>query len=215
MIHPHTELRFISPEIGHGVFATRFIPKGTVVWTLCSFDQTFTPDQVLDLPETHQKLLSTYAYINSEGNYVLCWDFGRFLNHSCHPAMMSLTHETEIAIRDIQPGEELTCDYSTCNIAFDLNCRCGAPDCRGTVRGSDIFTYAAEWKNLVQSALESAKHIEQPLFQVMREQHYFTEMIQGLKTPPDMASFYVAPSENLPENPSGLWALPERKKTGT
>ncbi|MCA0445053.1 MAG: SET domain-containing protein [Bacteroidetes bacterium] len=215
MIHPHTELRFISPQIGHGVFATRFIPKGTVVWTLCVLDRTFTPDQVLDLPEILQKQISTYAYINSEGNYVLCWDFGRYLNHSCNPAMMSLTHETEIAIRDIHPGEELTCDYSTCNIAFDLNCRCGSPDCRGTVRGSDIFTHAAEWKNLVQSALESAKSIEQPLFSVMRDQKYFFEILNGEKLPPDMESFYVIPPEIKSESSSGLWALPERKKTGT
>ena len=25
MIHPHTELKYISPEMGHGVVATQFI----------------------------------------------------------------------------------------------------------------------------------------------------------------------------------------------
>lgn len=29
MIHPDTEVRFISNEIGYGVVATKFIPKGT------------------------------------------------------------------------------------------------------------------------------------------------------------------------------------------
>ena len=32
MIHPHSELRFFSPEVGWGVYATRFIPKGTITW---------------------------------------------------------------------------------------------------------------------------------------------------------------------------------------
>lgn len=32
MIHPDTELRFINPEIGYGVFATQFIPRGTITW---------------------------------------------------------------------------------------------------------------------------------------------------------------------------------------
>ena len=28
MIHPHTQLRFVSPAIGYGMFATRPIPAG-------------------------------------------------------------------------------------------------------------------------------------------------------------------------------------------
>lgn len=30
VIHPDTELRFVNPDIGYGVFATRFIPKGSI-----------------------------------------------------------------------------------------------------------------------------------------------------------------------------------------
>ena len=32
MIHPDTELRFIDATLGFGVFATRFIRRGTVTW---------------------------------------------------------------------------------------------------------------------------------------------------------------------------------------
>jgi len=32
MIHPHTELRFISEQVGHGVLATQIIPRGTMVY---------------------------------------------------------------------------------------------------------------------------------------------------------------------------------------
>jgi hypothetical protein len=42
MIHPDTELRFINEKIGHGVVATKFIPKGTITWVLDKLDRVFT-----------------------------------------------------------------------------------------------------------------------------------------------------------------------------
>jgi uncharacterized protein len=43
-----------------------------------------------------------------------------------------------IAMRDIEPGEELTTDYAL----FDdsdavMECHCGRPNCRGSVNGRD------------------------------------------------------------------------------
>lgn len=38
MLHPHTEIRYISEAMGLGVFATRPIPKGTLLWVLCPLD---------------------------------------------------------------------------------------------------------------------------------------------------------------------------------
>jgi hypothetical protein len=32
LIHPDSELRFINPVMGYGLFATKTIPKGTVTW---------------------------------------------------------------------------------------------------------------------------------------------------------------------------------------
>jgi uncharacterized protein len=46
MLHPHTELRFISETMGSGVFAARLIPKGTITWVRDDFDQAFTVEQV-------------------------------------------------------------------------------------------------------------------------------------------------------------------------
>ena len=43
MIHPSTELKYVSPEIGIGVVATEFIPKGTITWALDPLDQVFPP----------------------------------------------------------------------------------------------------------------------------------------------------------------------------
>ena len=43
MIHPNTELKYISSEVGYGVVATEFIPAGTVTWILDKLDREFSP----------------------------------------------------------------------------------------------------------------------------------------------------------------------------
>ena len=105
MIHPHTELQFISEEVGHGVVATQFIPAGTITWVLDKLDREFTPDQFQKMNELYQHILDTYSFRNSQGNFVLCWDHGRFVNHSFKSNCLSTAYDFEIAIRDIQPGE--------------------------------------------------------------------------------------------------------------
>ena len=62
-----------------------------------------------------------------------------FVNHSCKPNC-----ETDqiggkmwiIALRDIQPGEELTYDYNLFDGEEDAPCRCGAKRCRGSLYSS-------------------------------------------------------------------------------
>ena len=44
MIHPCTELRHVSPEIGVGVFATALSPKGTLVYV----KDSILPDNPID-----------------------------------------------------------------------------------------------------------------------------------------------------------------------
>lgn len=57
MIHPNTEIRFIRPEIGYGVIATSFIPKGTIVWAQDQIDRVFTPEQVRKMDSIHAALI--------------------------------------------------------------------------------------------------------------------------------------------------------------
>jgi hypothetical protein len=51
MVHPDTELRFVSPAIGWGVFATRDIPTGTITWALDALDQHFSDEDMRRLPD--------------------------------------------------------------------------------------------------------------------------------------------------------------------
>src|SRR5262249_25238227 len=141
MIHPDTELRFIDREVGHGVFATRFIPRGTITWALDEFDQLLAPAQVAALAPAQRAQVEEYAYVDARGNYVLCWDLGRYVNHGCDPTSRGIGPAFEIAVRDIQPGEQLTSDYAELNITAAFRCRCGSPRCRGVIRADDLLRH--------------------------------------------------------------------------
>lgn len=59
-----------------------------------------------------------------------------YINHSCEPnAFMKILygHILFIALRDIEPGEEITIDYESTLHSNDKKCICGAPTCRGKI----------------------------------------------------------------------------------
>ena len=116
MIHPDTEVKFISKEIGYGVVATEQIPAGTITWALDKLDQIFDPAEVANMSPFHQDIIDTYCFRNSSGQLILCWDNGRFVNHSFNANCLTTAYDFEIAIRDIAPGEQLTDDYGYLNI---------------------------------------------------------------------------------------------------
>lgn len=63
----------------------------------------------------------------------------KYINHSCEPNCESEQDEERIFIRAIRPikkGEEVTYDYNL-DSEDEEPCSCGAPTCRGTMRGED------------------------------------------------------------------------------
>ncbi len=162
MIHPHTELRFISPEVGYGVVATKLIPAGTITWALDKLDRTFTPQQVHDLDSIYQEILEFYSYRDNRGNFVLCWDNARFVNHSFKSSCLSTAYDFEIAVRDIQPGEELTDDYGYLNISAPFR---GIEEGtrRKVVYPDDLLRYHTVWDKELQRNFGSIPKLEQPL----------------------------------------------------
>jgi hypothetical protein len=60
------------------------------------------------------------------------------LNHSCDPNVQIVGQIAFRAMRDIDPGEELTFDYATGDDDdWEMECACGVPRCRGQVTGRD------------------------------------------------------------------------------
>ena len=61
MVHPDTELRFVSPAIGWGVFATRDIPTGTITWALDVLDQHLSDEDIRRLGPTRAILVDMHG----------------------------------------------------------------------------------------------------------------------------------------------------------
>ena len=60
----------------------------------------------------------------------------QYINHCCEPnAFMQVVRGRIIifALRDIEPGEEITLDYGETYHPDTYRCRCGAHSCRGTL----------------------------------------------------------------------------------
>ncbi|MBI2177796.1 MAG: SET domain-containing protein [Candidatus Tectomicrobia bacterium] len=202
MIHPDTELRFVSPEIGHGVFATRRIPKGTITWGLCHLDHVLSPARRLELPPCYAGVISAFAYLTAQGDAVLCWDIGRYVNHSCSPSSLSLNDELDIAVRDILPGEQLTDDYGMLNLPHVLQCRCGAPGCRREVRADDHLRMGAEWEVQVREAFALASRVPQPVLPYLKNASQLLDMLEGRADVPSPLAYCVPPAAGVGPAPA-------------
>jgi hypothetical protein len=187
MIHPATELRFVHPSIGYGVFATQAIPRGTITWAQCALDRVFTSDEILALEPEYLPHIEKYAYLNARGEHVLCWDHGRFMNHSCAPAVLSPGFDIDIAIRDIRAGEELTCDYALLNIEGPMACHCGAGVCRHMLEDEDRRRLLPKWDAQIRAAFQHVLRVAQPLWSYVRDPHAVAAAARGEQPVPSCA----------------------------
>ncbi len=189
MIHPAAELRFVSPEIGYGVFAREPIPKGTILWVLCRLDIIFSPADAAAFPPAYQPILERYAYTDAAGQVILCWDHGRYLNHSCDPTMLGVGGAIEIAVRDVAAGDEITCEYATLNLSEPMQCRCGAPGCRGLIDSADLSRLCSDLDRRVEAALACARAVPQPLLAYVQDPGRFWAWADGREPVPSSRSF--------------------------
>ncbi len=161
-MHPHTELRVVDPVVGLGVFATAFLPRGTVVWVRDGLDQVVDDARLATLPPLLQAQVERYAHVDGRGRRLLCWDHARFMNHSCDPSTTSVGTLMEIARRDLHPGDALTCEYGLDYITAPFPCACGAARCRGTLVPEDATAHRRRWDEESQAAFDAAILVEQP-----------------------------------------------------
>lgn len=167
MIHPHTALKHVSPEIGMGVFATRHIPRGTIVVVRDKYDICMPREEFEQLPDAMRATMENHMYHDKCGNLVLSWDHARFMNHNCHCNTMMTDYNVEIAVRDIEPGEELTTEYGLLNIQEPYGIACGCECCREALRLDDIDCHGEAWDASIRESLELARTVEQPLWDVI------------------------------------------------
>lgn len=175
MMHPDTEVQFISEDIGYGVVAKKFIPKGTITWVQDELDQIYTPEQVEKMKEISQQMIDKYTFRNNKGNFVLCWDISKYVNHSFRSNCFSTPYDFEIAVRDIQAGEELTDDYGYLNVTDAFRAKDEGTS-RRIVFPNDILTYHEEWDKLLQETIPYLPRVDQPLMSLLS-----SEVMQEIK----------------------------------
>ena len=163
MIHPHTELRFVNDLVGYGVFATRFIPKGTVIYTEDPLDRVIHPAEYAALPALFQPIVKRLSYVDVNGNYVLCWDIAKYMNHRCECNTLSTAYGFDLALQDIQPGDELTGDYGLLNLEVEMILYCECNQCRLVLTPDDFDRLYPDWDVKIRVGLEFLNSVPQPL----------------------------------------------------
>lgn len=107
---------------GKGLFATQLIKKDETVVTW--HPKVLTKEEASQLPVDEQK-----HYLYPDGDKMLWMQPPeRYINHSCN-ANTHVVGQSDVASRDIQPGEEITSDYIDVETE-DFVCVCGSKNCR-------------------------------------------------------------------------------------
>lgn len=122
---------------GDGVFAQSVIAAGAHVLTMTGrvIDTALVTESMRAMqvgPSSY--LVQDYApgHDGSESIYL-----DNYLNHSCIPNLGFIHGDLRLfALRQIEPGQELTWDYSTSmnEPGWSLPCLCGSEYCRGRIQ---------------------------------------------------------------------------------
>jgi hypothetical protein len=202
MIHPGTELRFINDIVGYGVVATEFIPKGTITWVFDKLDREFSPAEFQKFDSVYKEILLNYTFRNKQGNYVLCWDNGRYVNHSFNSNCLSTAYNFEIAIKDIQAGEQLTDDYGYLNIiepfrAIDEGTK------RKIVYPNDLLKYSEVWDRKISKVFVKISKMKQPLQQLISKNDWdeIIAVSEGTKKIESIITIYCQKQNAVTLNP--------------
>jgi hypothetical protein len=159
-------------------------PKGTITWAPDELDRELTQKELQALPPLLYNNALTYCYRNHKGNFILPWDHTRYVNHSSFPNTRITPYGFEIAIHDIQAGDQILNDYGTLNIieAFEP---CHEPGGRKTVCPDDIARYHEDWDQQIHEALKHFFEVEQPLLKLLSKSTLNTvqQIVAGSQKP--------------------------------
>jgi len=208
MIHPDTELRFVSHAIGYGVYATAPIPKGTIVYVKDELEIEVTRYKFTKLNNPFKQEVEKYSYIDERGVRIVSWDHAKYVNHKCDCNSMSSGYGFELAIRDIAKNEEITDEYGLFNISSPIDLNCGCINCRKTLLPTDIDIYYEIWDSIVIDAIGCMPNVPQPLWEIM-----------DIETRIELMNFLSGKSEyrsvfNLKYNPPQKNKRTKRRSTG-
>jgi hypothetical protein len=127
-----------SPIHGRGLFAAEPIKQGEIVCVKGGhiFDRGTLREVSAKLGSAEIQIaenlfIGPLSEEEREGSMI-------FSNHSCDPNIGVQGQIVFVAMRDIAAGEELTHDWATTDDdVYEMECRCGAQNCRRIITGQD------------------------------------------------------------------------------
>lgn len=131
--------------------ATAFFDAGELI---CGFE----PEKILASP--------TYltVQVDEDKHIILQPEFLQYINHSCHPNVFFDTANMDlIALKEIQPGDELVFFYPSTEWEMDqpFDCFCGTRQCLHRIQGAAHLSEEEANKyrltNFIQQKLQTRK----------------------------------------------------------
>ena len=130
------EARAAPGKGGWGVFVRKPIRAGEIVGAWGG--EIRTAEELSRLPND----IKRHSVQVEEGYYQIAlppYEPAEYINHSCDPTVGMAGQITLVALRDLEPGEEICLDYAMCDGSpyAEFDCACGSSLCRGRVTGED------------------------------------------------------------------------------
>lgn len=153
---------------GEGIFAGETILKGTIVFYYSSNDVYVSKKDFKSLSDFEKQRIYQLGVEGEDGDWIVT---DGDANHSCDANILSLFVDglyCDIAVKDIQMGEEITIDYGLFYSSFpwEMTCRCHSYNCRG-IFGSAIAVDSKTmelWHLRISEAAARIHRVRQPLF---------------------------------------------------
>ena len=171
--HAGTEVR--RSRRGLGMYVTAPVRAGDVVYradiiTLTDDEHSFMARVPID-GAVEQIVLGPHHTVRFDGTRWLDVP-GCLLNHACDPTTFSVFRQDDpggqlrydqIAIVDLSPGDEITCDYTRFDWGddgFAFACACGSPGCYGWIDGFGGLPPAVQASTADSTDMEAARRWE-------------------------------------------------------
>jgi len=158
---------------GNGIFSEEFIPKGFIIFYLSSNENYISKNEAQSFSAEKRDQLSKYGVEDEAGNWTMS---DGDANHSCDANVLSLFIDgiyCDIAVKDIQAGDEIALDYGLLYSSFSwsMECKCHSHICRKIV-GSGLSVDPKTqmlWQSRISDAVSRIHYVKQNLFSVQEE----------------------------------------------